>query len=218
MIGFMNRKYTWRPMDKEMNRAYYGGFWIRLGAQLVDTLLSIPILIMVEHLNKFGTPNTYIATLILVQVFFLLCYIYFPVVHGGTPGKLLLNLRIVKLNGQPVGWRASLLRYSLALGLSLFQVALYAYCIKKGDYEVFSNLHWYEHGHYLGVFSPLLYKSFLCADYLWMITAVISIVIDKKRRAIHDFIAGTVVVKTAYLGLIKENVEPSNSEIIFRQE
>lgn len=36
---------------------------------------------------------------------------------------------------------------------------------------------------------------------LWFVAEIVTSLMNQKRRAVHDFIAGTVVVKTEYIPL-----------------
>jgi uncharacterized RDD family membrane protein YckC len=93
----------------DMTNPSYGGFWIRFGAIFLDGLIiGIPSAI-VGFVLAFGSgvPSaTYLADLAAVVLI-----IYMDGIKGGTPGKLILGLRIVNAKGEFIGIPMALLRY-----------------------------------------------------------------------------------------------------------
>lgn len=84
-----------------MNENEYAGFWIRVGASLIDSILMavviIPILIAIYGLDSFLYENFaqgFIGALI-NYVFPALAVIIFWIYKSATPGKMLSNIRIV---------------------------------------------------------------------------------------------------------------------------
>jgi len=99
----------------------YAGFWRRVAASMVDTLLFVPVLAIIIYLvldppyfqgyldAKFsaGNPYGFLSELLLVAV-----VVFFWVRYLGTPGKLLLDCHIVHAQtGQPLSVGRALLRY-----------------------------------------------------------------------------------------------------------
>lgn len=99
----------------------YAGFWRRVAASMVDTLLFVPVLAIIIYFTfdplyfqgyldaKFSAGNSYgfLSELLLVAV-----VVFFWVRYLGTPGKLLLDCHIVHAQtGQPLSVGRALLRY-----------------------------------------------------------------------------------------------------------
>jgi|SRR3989338_11623103 len=88
---------------------HYGGFWIRFVAALLDgIILGIPNAILQFSL-MWGTGSvalSYIPTIAIVVL-----TIYLDGNVGGTPGKLILGLRIVNEQGTTIGIPRAILRY-----------------------------------------------------------------------------------------------------------
>ena len=101
----------------------YAGFWRRLAAVLVDTLIVLPVIaalvyllsdgnISLEALNAdplaFYNPSASLA----MELAIMALVIFFWVRFCGTPGKLLLGCQIVDANsGQPLTISRAILRY-----------------------------------------------------------------------------------------------------------
>ncbi len=101
----------------------YAGFWRRLAATLIDTLLlmavSIPLVLLFGHglmqaeLHPGATPALpSIRGFLLNYVLPLLLTVFFWMRYLGTPGKLLLGCRVVDAaSGAALSARQATLRY-----------------------------------------------------------------------------------------------------------
>ena len=93
----------------------YAGFWVRVGATLIDTLLIIsvtfPMLIAVYGWKYFSTENTSFlagpADFLISYIFPAMAVIVFWYFKSATPGKILLSIKIIdaKTGGKPSLWR-----------------------------------------------------------------------------------------------------------------
>src|SRR5258708_18759820 len=88
----------------------YAGFWPRLASLLLDFLSLVPLVFLMcwgmSHYRLFQ------AYCFLPNLLFCLFFgVYLVRRFGGTPGKLLVGIRIRKLDGSPVGYREAILRY-----------------------------------------------------------------------------------------------------------
>lgn len=116
----------------------YAGFWIRVGAALIDTLLvmviTFPLLIAIYGWGYFDADVTGFiagpADVLISWVLPAIAVILFWVYRQATPGKMVLSLRIQDANtGGRLSWGQSGGRYlgyflaTLPLGLGLIWVA-----------------------------------------------------------------------------------------------
>ena len=113
---------------------------------------------------------------------------------GGTPGKLIVGVRIRKVSGEPVGYREAVLRYlpDFVLGL-LMSIALLMSVLHMSDTE-YRALSFMERAKRMVELAPSWYKPLQIAQNVWVWGELIVLLTNRKRRALHDFIAGTVVV------------------------
>src|SRR5665213_3455565 len=93
-----------------IGESLYGGFWARLGVELVDFIILFPVYFLWLYINSQG-KLFYCYTWIPFEILYAGYYICFVKIKGGTLGKLILGLRIVKTNGESLGWQDSILRY-----------------------------------------------------------------------------------------------------------
>jgi len=117
---------------------------------------------------------------------------------GGTPGKRLMKLRIVKVGGESVTYREALLRYLpewvMGIGTSLAGIVA---VLSLTDAQYFAAATFIERGQVVTEAMPSWNGPVTIALNVWVWGEFLVMLTNKKRRAIHDFIAGTVVVKDA---------------------
>ncbi|MCK9200119.1 MAG: RDD family protein [Gallionella sp.] len=175
----------------------YAGFWRRFAALWLDVLIMSPLMALAwwgkEHLRLFD-----LYYLIPATVFGFFYGVYLVQRFGGTPGKRLMKVSIVKVNGEPVTYREALLRYLpewlMSIGSS---IALIIAALHLTDAQYFSAPSFVERMQLIKSVTPSWYGLTQLALNIWIWSEFIVMLTNKKRRAIHDFIAGTVVIKDA---------------------
>ena len=183
----------------------YVGFWRRFGAYWLDIIALSPLM----ALSIWGNENFRLFPLylfipsLLIGIWF---YVYLVKKYGGTPGKLLLKIKIVKLNGQAVGYKEALLRYSVLFIFStLLSLLLIITVLQISDSEYFS-MNWQERGQYiLHKASPWYFYINIMLN-IWIWSEFIVMLTNKQRRALHDFIAGTIVIQRKELSVDSESI------------
>lgn len=146
---------------KSMN-VEYGGFWIRLSAAVWDSLIfGIPLWIL-NLLLIFATGMQ--SSVYIVSLAFIALTVYFEGAKGGTPGKLIIGLRIRNEKGGFIGIPMAILRYlgkilsGIILGIGYLMIA---FTEKKqglhdkiaGSFVIKENVRkgWYVAGLVIGV-------------------------------------------------------------------
>ena len=172
----------------------YAGFWQRFGAFWVDFVILLPLAGIVyagDAQSRFFQIYWFIPGLL----FGLWYHIYLVVRYGGTPGKLILNMRIAMVDGSPVTPTGAFLRYAVLLLLAeLAAIALIMASLRMTDEEWFS-LGYMARANRMVEMAPSWYYTITVLMQIWIWSEFITMLFNKKRRAIHDFIAGTVVLK-----------------------
>ena len=92
----------------------------------------------------------------------------------------------------------SVLRSSVDLVLAFFMVVAQVTAISKADPEVYLNAGWTERAEYIMPMFPVWYGLVNLACQLWYWSEFIVLLFNKRKRALHDFIAGTVVICKVY--------------------
>ena len=192
-----------------INESIYAGFWARFASFILDALIMLPLIFFILYLNGLG-KNIFFYTLIPNILFGLWYHIYLPKKYGGTPGKLIVGMKIIKLNGESIDWKEAILRHLVLLLLTLFSVAMMTSCLISADETIFKSLGWLKRSEYLMSLSPVFFLIYTWVSNIWIYSEFIVLLTNKRKRAIHDYIAGTVIVKVKYIDEIRETMNNQN--------
>lgn len=172
----------------------YAGFWRRFGAYWLDFVIFIPII----AISMWGNEQSRLFQLywlipgLLIGLWF---HVYLVKRYGGTPGKIILKIKITKTTGEDVGYKESILRYSVLFIISLvMSFVLLSATLGMTDAQYFS-MGWQERTAYMMEQASPWYSYANIAMNAWIWSEFVVMLTNKKRRALHDFIAGTVVIR-----------------------
>lgn len=171
----------------------YAGFWPRLFSILLDFLILLPLNFIVLLLNSLS-KDMYFITLVPNILIILWYQVYLVKRFGGTPGKLIVGIRILKLNLQPISWKEAILRYSILFVITIYVIIVTISSLTRADTQIYNNLGWLQKQQYLLFLSPILFKIYTWSSNIWIYSELIVLLTNEKKRAIHDYIAGTVIV------------------------
>lgn len=178
------------PPTAEME---YAGFWRRFGAFWADFIVLLPLIGITYIGGEYSRLNQ-IYWFIPGLLFGLWYHVYLVVRYGGTPGKLILNLRIAMVDGSPVTPKAAMLRYMVLLVLAqVMTIGLIMASLEMTDEEYFS-LSYMARAKRMMELAPPWYQFVNVVMQIWTWSEFVTMLFNKKRRAIHDFMAGTVVL------------------------
>jgi uncharacterized RDD family membrane protein YckC len=182
------------PLSLKGNSAsIYGDFGYRFAALLLDIVITLPISLGVLYFNSKELNNFYI-TFPCSIIFALWYYIYLPKNFGATPGKRIVGLQLLKINGDDISYKDAFLRYLPYFINTIISVCCMVFCIQLADSNKFASLEWQEQSRYLTSFLPIgiiiqgIYSTVLViADFTIYITS-------QRNQSLKDMVAGTVVV------------------------
>lgn len=66
------------------------------------------------------------------------------------------------------------------------------------------SLGWLKKQVYLSSLVPGLYTIYSWVDNIWIYSELFILLLNKRKRALHDFVAGTVIVKAKYIDEIRK--------------
>lgn len=162
-------------MNEEIQIKWISGFWKRVGALLIDSIiLGIIGLLLGLFLEKLFVGLGLWGRL----VGFLIAMAYFGIMNsklnnGQTIGKKVLKLRVVNINNEPIGLIKSIVRYSiLSAPFSLNGIQL-------PDELLFSSL--------LYILSFVVFGGMFSIIYLYIFNRT-------TRQSLHDIAVGSYVV------------------------
>lgn len=184
----------------------YAGFWRRFGALLLDVVVLSPVwglaMFLSHHYRLFNLyyfiPGLFIS---------FMYDIYLVRRFGGTLGKLMMQLRIVRIDLNPVGYREAILRYAPEFILSaISSLAIVLASLTLTD-AVYLSLSTDDQIKTLTEHTPHWHKVVVIIQNIWIWSEFIVLLTNRKRRALHDFIAGTVVIKNPRAQLYRASTD-----------
>lgn len=184
----------------------YGNLGERIAAGLLDGLFLIPVTVGLLYFNSVHLYNYY-YTYVVTQLVIMVYCIYLPVRYGATPGKRVMGLTILQLDGSAISYRESFLKYLPTLIIGLLAFVGQCWAISLADAAVYDGLSWMEQSNYLKSFSPIPMWVQMVVIYGYYFATLLLVLINPRNRSVSDQLAGTVVVYTRCLEKIKENCE-----------
>ena len=187
----------------EISGTLYAGFWPRLGSLLLDALILIPVSMALGYIGGLD-KSLYTITIFIQIIIALLFHVWMVWKYGGSPGKLAVGIKIIRIDGQDVGRHEAQLRYLVDFALVILSTITSYSALMALSNEDFVNMSLLEQGQYVSSYNPTLFSIQVWVTNIWVWGELIVLLTNKRKRAIHDFIAGTVVIKKAYHNRIKE--------------
>jgi len=83
----------------------YAGFWIRLGAGVIDLLILGAFVGVLAYF--FPAPAIWLTTGIFVSIIY---WLGFWVWRGQTPGKMAVGIKVIRTDSSPVRWQCAVRR------------------------------------------------------------------------------------------------------------
>jgi len=180
------------PLEKDGARVY-AGFWPRFGALWVDVLVLVPLALASSWLQSVSIPLAILGT-IANSAIFLGYTIYFHYRYGATLGKMATGIKVTLPNGSPIGLKQAFLRSSVETGFGFLSLVATVIAILHADPEQYLSAGWDERTEYVASLFPAWHTIVSFASVLWFWSEMIVLLFNKRKRALHDFIAGTVVI------------------------
>lgn len=161
----------------------YKTFFPRLVALLIDSFIMLPIAIFDDWFRRAEYPPLFFYIWIPLSAAVLPIYtILMNGKYGQTLGKMYMNVKILRAeNEENIAFKHAFLRELPQLLFSISSVTLSI--VYLGENPESESLR-------------IPYGIFGLFAFVWASADILTFFYNDKRRALHDFIAGTVVVKT----------------------
>jgi uncharacterized RDD family membrane protein YckC len=172
----------------------YAGFGKRFLAGLIDGLIFSPVIVANGLLYRQSKPLALLFTVLLP----LLGWAYTLFFHarwGQTLGKKAVNIRILKVSGEPISWREAFLRSSVDIVLNTVYTLGMLFALSHFPESAFAPLARTQWSKHLAQFSPVWLGWVNILRDIWFWSELVTLFFNEKKRALHDFLAGTVVVQ-----------------------
>lgn len=169
------------------------GFWPRFASTWADKGI-LWVLGRIFTLSRNYSLQHFWWVSILAYFMYLFYSVVCVALWGQTPGKALVKIKVVGLEGQPIGWGKAILRNSVVAVLSLWFLILEIQTIHNISPGEFSALDISDRGEFIFHHLPeqATIINYILFAFIW--SEFIVIFLNRRKRALHDFIAGTLVV------------------------
>lgn len=163
--------------------ASYASFGTRLLAAIVDELILITLSVLLGYI-EVDNLFAFITVSLLYSLLYSSYFIYSHTKYGKTIGKRLFSIKVVSAIDEKrlISLLQSLKREGILL---LFDIILIVYFsiegVKTNNIQDISN----NYSSTVGICSLA-----------WICIELITMLANKKRRALHDFLGNSVVIKT----------------------
>ena len=165
----------------------YQTFGRRFGAGFIDGLVFLPLAILAKYMwtHAHDVPGpVFILWFILHLSAYRLYYILLHGLYGQTIGKRATGVIVIdKSETKPMTISQAIRRDIFPVIMYFVAIILFVPRFLAGGYPTspptYSTLDWIR----------------AYSGWAWFLTEIITMLLNNRRRALHDFIAGTVVVR-----------------------
>lgn len=174
----------------------YAGFWPRFAAIVVDLIVLAPV-IALSFWTLTASRTTALLSELSIAFAFAFYNIYFVGRWGQTIGKMALKIRVVRLDGGEAGFKRALYRHAVDLAFSVATSALTIYALTSVTEHEYSMLVFNERLELVESKTGAWPDVVNWLSFAWVMSELVVLLLNEKRRALHDYIAGTVVIHTS---------------------
>ena len=167
-----------------MDNQKYQTSFKRLGAAIVDGIVFMPLLLVEQWLFGKTNNSSVIISWTIFTTFLPLVYsIFAHYKYGQTIGKWVAGIEVLDISEtKKLTLLQSIFRDSVYLAIEIVGLLFFAFLLFQigtteyilNDYKNFAN-------------QPIFW---------WTIIELVSMLTNAKRRAVHDFLAKSVVIRT----------------------
>ena len=170
----------------------YATFSQRFAAIWIDLFALLPLGFLnawLESLSKTAAILLVIPMSAAYCAYTIYCHGRF----GQTVGKRAMGIRVVRTTGERIGWREAWLRSSVDVAFAILGVISLFVALGAIPDAKYYGVGWIDRGRNLRALEPSWRGWTSHMSQIWIWSEVIVMLFNKRRRALHDFIAGTVV-------------------------
>ena len=188
----------------------YAGFWTRVLASTVDKVIitaAAQLFLLIRTYSLTGFSFVTVGGFLFYRFYHIGCV----ALWGQTPGKMAAKIKIVQVNGASAGLWNAFLRNSVETILVTVVLVLELIAASKVLPAEYAASDAVKRKELIEAFIPHTATYVSWFTQAFVLSEFVVLFLNKKKRAIHDFIAGTVVVhdpKLYFFPWLKNNPDP----------
>ena len=162
-------------------------------AMWVDFFVLLPLMVIdgwLSYHSKTAALLLRVPMTSLFSAYTIYCHGRF----GQTVGKRVTGIRVVQIDGGAIGWREAWLRSSVDVGFTVLSMISRFIALLTISSTYYYGVGWTQQAQNLADLEPHWLRWTGLVSQVWIWSEVVVMLFNRRRRALHDFIAGTVVV------------------------
>lgn len=173
----------------------YAGFWLRLIAMFIDGIVFLPVAIIYLYTRAASWEMAVMTT---IPYCFLYAFynVYFHARWGRTIGKMIIRIKVVTINGKDIRYGQAFMRHSVDMVLAFLSAVAFTMALGSVKNTGYFHGDWQQLNTLFHNALPGWWNSVKAATQAWVFSELVVLLTNKEKRSVHDFIAGTVVVRT----------------------
>ena len=125
--------------------------------------------------------------------------IYFNARFGGTLGKLAMSIRVTKPDGARIGWPEAFKRSAVGLIFAFVSLCIQLWALAHVDAAQYAAATgFFGHVRLRQAYYPSWFSTVRFLQQVWIWSELVVLLLNQRKRALHDFIAGTVVAHARF--------------------
>ena len=188
-------------MTDRTNQFVFVGFWKRVLAVLIDAAIGWAFLPITMPLTTWTITHRNSTPMALWVIAWTVLWLWLVVRFGGTPGKLVIGIRIVDVSGKFVSWGRAVRRIIFPALIMTINSHLQMWKASSTYPDSTPHSSFLEIGTLMNEYGqPFALIAMILA--LSGYADIGAVLFNRKKRALHDFIAGSyVITKMSYKAL-----------------
>ena len=171
----------------------FATFWQRFAATGIDLLILFPLMFVQARMgaaSKSAALALAVPWIVLAVGYSIYCHGRF----GKTIGKSVMGIRVARLTGERIGWREAWLRSSVEMCLATIVTVGWIMALATTTDAEYYGAAASRYPENVSVHQPTWAVWASKIQEIWFWSELVTMLFNKRRRALHDFIAGTVVI------------------------
>ena len=172
----------------------YSSFWQRFSAYWIDAFVLMPFMVLGMWLRSLSRESAFVA-MVFWPTIAIGYHLYCHARWGQTVGKRVMGIWLVRVCGEAVTWREAWLRSSVDIWFAVLRTIAAAVALSRIADASFHGHDWMHSNRTLTDLEPEWLHWIGMASTAWAWSELIVMLFNRQRRALHDYLAGTMVVQ-----------------------
>ena len=174
-----------KAKEERKEKGKYHTFWNRFWAGMIDGLIFLPVGLALSWAEDHAQTLPMVIVVLAIVLQNLIWFLYSIGMNGRfgqTVGKMLTRVKVLDVSEQRLSMRQAVLRDGVPLVLILASLPYQIITVLNAQPILVSNNS-----------TPMQIINSINA--VWFLAEIVTMLTNSKRRALHDFIARSVVVR-----------------------